>query len=79
MAEAFKAHDSWVDLNDVNSDFVKFLKDFCKCNDEDEDGNKEEEHDDNNPHIDITKFRLIGLLWCEGSSKERAFEFYDML
>lgn len=40
------------------------------------------ERDDNmvdNPHISLVHFRCIGLLWCEGSPKEKAFEFYDML
>ena len=36
-------------------------------------------HDATNPHISINSIRLIGLLWCDGSPKEKAFEFYDML
>ena len=78
---AFKAHDSWKDLSDPKSEFVKFLRLACTCNDKDEDGNaeKEEEHKEDDPHLDLFKLRLIGLLWCDGSPKEKAFEFYDML
>jgi hypothetical protein len=53
LASAFKAHDSWIGLTDVNSDFVKFLKETCHCNDKDENGEAEAEHDDSDPHISI--------------------------
>lgn len=26
-----------------------------------------------------TKLRILGLLWCDGSAKEKAEEFYDIL
>ena len=42
-------------------------------------GDIEQDEDQNNPHISLFHFRCIGLLWCEGSAKEKAFEFYDML
>lgn len=80
LQEVFKPHESWNALNDPNSKFVQFLKETCKPDKEDlEAGDMEEDDDVNNPHISILHLRCIGLLWCEGTKKEKAFEFYDML
>ena len=46
---------------------------------EKKEGDVETDSDPNNPHISLFHLRCIGLLWCDGSVKEKAFEFYDML
>ncbi len=69
-------------MNDPDSDFVNFLRDTCTPDKEELDGGDVEtdhDHDESNPHISLFHFRCIGLLWCEGSTKEKAFEYYDML
>ena len=61
MAEAFKTHDSWQDLQNAESDFSKFLTTVCS-----EDG-----------AISIFKLRNIGILWCEGEPIEKASELFE--
>lgn len=66
MAGAFKNHDSWKDLNNSESDFVKFLREVCG--------------DDNEADkLSIFKLRLIGLLWCLGDPLEKATELYECM
>lgn len=73
LAEAFRRHASWKDLADSNSNFVQFLRDVCAIADED----KPQDSFDVE-FIDIHKLKVLGLLHCEGSHKEKAFEFYDI-
>ena len=69
LQTAFKNYKSWDDLNDPDSDFVKFLKETCSSE---------------NPYeektlFSVQKLRNLGILWCNGSAKEKAFEFYDVI
>jgi hypothetical protein len=66
MAEAFKNHDSWKDLQNSESKFVQFLKEVCG---DDEDAEK----------LSIFKLRLVGLLWCLGDPLEKATELYECM
>lgn len=72
LAAAFSNHASWADLADPNSYFVQYLKDNCGVADED----LPVGHYDCN-FIDIQKLKLMAILLCEGSPKEKAFELYD--
>ena len=56
-------HSSWNDLNNEDSDFVKFLREYCS------------EGDD----FSIFKLRCIGILYCDGSHHEKASELYDCM
>ena len=66
MADAFKQHDSWKDLQNPESKFVQFLKEVCA---DDEDADK----------LSIFKLRLVGLLWCLGDPLEKATELYECM
>ena len=64
LARAFSSHDSWKELGNPGSEFVKFLKMACA--------------DDDHPElISLFKLRCIGVLWCDGSPEEKATELYD--
>ena len=63
MAKAFNSHSSWSALENENSDFVKFLNDFCVANGK----------------IETRKLKVLGVLWCEGKPSEKAEELYDLL
>ena len=65
MQKAFKTHESWNDLNDENSDFVKFLKTECSYED--------------TQNISIQKMRCVGILWCKGNAIEKATELYEIM
>ena len=59
-------HNSWKDLKNPDSELVKFLNEFCGV--------------ENMPnHFKPSKLRILGLLWCEGSPKEKVVELYDCL
>ena len=63
---SFKVHESWNDLEDENSALVKFLNDTCVY--------------DKGPKVNkfcSWKLRVLGILWCEGSNKEKVFELYS--
>lgn len=73
LAEAFQRHTSWNDLSDSNSNFVQYLRDVCTIPEEDK-----PQHSFDVEFIDIHKLKVLGLLLCEGSTKEKAFELYDI-
>ena len=62
--EAFEPHESWSDLSNPISDFVQFLNDSC--------GIKGQPN-----YFSSIKLRILGILWCSGSSDEKILEFYD--
>lgn len=73
LQKAFKNYNSWKDLNNKESEFVQFLNEVCP-------------HTSDNPYdqeginiFNVNKLRLLGILWCDGSPKEKSFEFYDVL
>jgi len=51
-------------LNDENSKFVKFLDIVAK---------------EENGKYNVFVLRVLSILWCEGSAKEKAAEFYSNL
>ena len=63
---SFEMHDSWKDLKNTDSEFVKFLNEFCGV---------EGQQNVFKPN----KLRILGLLWCEGSPQEKVTELYDLL
>ena len=64
MQNAFKTHSSWNDLNNPQSDFVLWLQKVCS-------------DDDDTEVLSVFKLRNIGILWCEGDSKEKASELFE--
>lgn len=82
LQSVFKTHPSWSDMQNTSSAFVKFLKESCPCDGHDNDDDQDisssllnsEEY-----HLSVFKLRCLGLLYCDGKAKEKAFEFYDML
>lgn len=69
LKEVFKPYKSWAGMQDENSDLMKFLKATCLHEDSPDCGP--------DMRFDSFKMRVLGLLWCEGSSEEKAIEFYD--
>jgi len=66
LQNVFELHASWSDLKNEKSDFVQFLNAVCA--------------EEGSPNVfSTTKLRVLGLLWCEGGDKEKAFEFYENL
>jgi hypothetical protein len=63
LQKAFKNFKSWGELNDQESEFVKFLNEVC--------GSEQEKL------FSVMKLRNIGVLWCNGSPPEKAHEFYE--
>ena len=51
-------------MNDENSKFVKFLDIVAK---------------EENGKYNVFVLRVLSILWCEGSAKEKAAEFYSNL
>lgn len=70
-------------MQNSSSPFVNFLKDACPCDQDDHEEEQKQEDDTllnaEAIHLSVFKLRCLGLLWCEGKSAEKAFEFYDML
>lgn len=64
MQKAFAPHASWSDLNDESSKFVQFLNTVAK---------------EENGKYSVFTLRVLSILWCEGSPKEKATEFYENL
>ncbi len=79
LQKAFKTHSSWSDMERNSSEFVSFLKESCPY-DQDEPKQKDDSLlESETIQLSVFKIRCLGLLWCEGKSNEKAFEFYDML
>jgi hypothetical protein len=79
LQRAFKTHSSWSDMERNSSEFVSFLKESCPY-DQDEPKQKDDSLlESETIQLSVFKIRCLGLLWCEGKSAEKAFEFYDML
>jgi len=66
LQETFEMHDSWKDLKNPDSEFVKFLNEFCGV-------------EGQTNVFKPNKLRILGLLWCEGTPKEKVVELYDCL
>jgi len=64
LQKAFAPHESWHELNDGESPFVKFLNDIAL---------------EENGKYSVFVLRVICILWCEGSAKEKTTEFYENL
>jgi hypothetical protein len=64
LQKVFAPHASWNELNDKDSKFVKFLNTVAG-----EEIGK----------FNVFTLRVLSILWCEGSSKEKATEFYENL
>ena len=71
LKDVFKNHESWNDLNDENSELMKFLKETCLY-----EGSPAEGAD---MRFSSHMLRIIGLLWCEGDTEEKVVEFFDNL
>ena len=66
LQAAFSQHQSWSEMNTLESKFVRFLKAACS--------------DESDPEtFRVLKLRCIGILWCEDEPKEKVIEFFDML
>ncbi len=63
MAKGFECHASWSDLNNPESNLVKFLK--------------SEMADSGTGKLSVHKLRAIAVLWCEGDKNEKVHEFYE--
>ena len=63
FAEAMKTHASWSDLNNEESDFVKFLR--AEASEEDD--------------LSVAKLRVFGILYCQGENIEKAAELFDCM
>ena len=64
LQKAFAPHSSWSDLNDEDSKFVRFLNAVAG---------------EENGKYNVFTLRVLSILWCEGSHKEKATEFYENL
>ena len=73
LKKAFKNYQSWDDLSDSQSQFVQFLNETCAFE-------TQNPYEESGVDIfDSSKLRLLGILWCDGKPKEKAFELYDVL
>ena len=68
LQRAFEDYKSWRDLNNENSDFVRFLSKFCpeKC---ELDDSVREHH-----FFSIHKLKMLGILHCQGGYSEKIKE-----
>lgn len=74
----FKPFESWSDLNNEESNLVKFLTATCKYEgDLKKQGGGDEEPEGVAFHE--LKLKTLGLMWCHGSKEERATQFYGMV
>ena len=76
MQEAFKNNKTWTAaLGQVKppSEMIRFLNDTCRV-----DGSPEFKDVDKNAYS-VRKLKCVGLLWCDGSNKEKVVELYDMI
>lgn len=66
LGREFSTHKSWINLTNPDSQFTQFLKNTML--------------DEANPDlIDVSKLRMLGVLWCNGEPLEKANELYDIL
>ena len=61
-----KNHDSWRDLRDPNSKFVRLLNNVCQYKGQQD-------------VFDIFRLRVLGILWCAGDDEEKLNELYDLV
>lgn len=76
MLEAFKNNKTWSTcLGQIQppSELISFLKDTCLVDD-----SPEYKDIDKNAYS-VRKIKCVGLLWCDGSHKEKVVELYDMI
>ena len=55
------------------SELIQFLKDTCLVDD------SPEFKDIDRKAFSVRKIKCVGLLWCDGSNKEKVVELYDMI
>ena len=63
LAYTFRNLKSWSDLNDPSSKLRELI--FDTCGEEDK--------------LSIHKLKLLGLLWCEGQTRDKIDEFYNII
>lgn len=75
LRESFKNNKTWSEaLQDKTppTELIMFLNDTCRI--------ESNEYTDIPPTAySVRKLKCVGLLWCDGTSKEKVVELYDMI